>query len=153
LLGTVSVLAVSSENGDHKSLRAIFSHTRWQLFEAHDCQEALNFLQQQPAGVVICESSLPDGTWRTVLDAVPELPGRPLLIVSSWNPDAVLWAEVLNIGAYDVLSKPFDSSEVTRVVSLAWLRWKERTVSTRKAPAVDSGAARAGQVEMRSATA
>ena len=46
--------------------------------------------------------------------------------------DEAFWAEVLNLGAYDVLMKPFDATEVFRVVSLAWLSWKndrERLVS------------------------
>jgi hypothetical protein len=35
-------------------------------------------------------------------------------------------AEALNVGAYDVLSKPFNRTEVIRIVSLAWLHWEER---------------------------
>jgi DNA-binding response OmpR family regulator len=31
---------------------------------------------------------------------------------------------VLNLGAYDLLMKPFDLTEVFRVVSLAWRHWK-----------------------------
>ena len=35
-----------------------------------------------------------------------------------------LWAEALNLGAYDVLAKPFDAAEVTARVSLAVLYWR-----------------------------
>jgi hypothetical protein len=31
----------------------------------------------------------------------------------------MLWAEVLNMGGYDVLAEPLDSEEVTRVISAA----------------------------------
>jgi DNA-binding response OmpR family regulator len=31
---------------------------------------------------------------------------------------------VLNLGAYDVLSKPFDSKELFQVISAAWRDWK-----------------------------
>ena len=37
-----------------------------------------------------------------------------------------LWAEALNLGAYDVLAKPYDPTEVVRSVSLAWLQWTSR---------------------------
>jgi len=33
--------------------------------------------------------------------------------------DDRLWAEVLNLGAYDLLIKPFDTQEVLRTVGLA----------------------------------
>ena len=40
------------------------------------------------------------------------------------SPDVIcerslLWAEVLNLGGYDVLAQPFDELEVRRVVALA----------------------------------
>jgi len=45
------------------------------------------------------------------------LPTPPLLIVTSRHADEYLWAEALNLGAYDVVAKPFDSHELSRVVS------------------------------------
>jgi hypothetical protein len=44
------------------------------------------------------------------------------MIVMSRLADAHLWAEALNLGAYDVLvKKALDRTEVTRVLSLAWV--------------------------------
>lgn len=37
--------------------------------------------------------------------------------------DESLWAEVLNLGGYDVLPTPLVEDEVTRVVWLAWQNW------------------------------
>jgi DNA-binding response OmpR family regulator len=50
----------------------------------------------------------------------------PLLIVASRTADEYLWAEALNLGAYDVLSKPYHPAEVIRVLSMAWLHWRNR---------------------------
>jgi DNA-binding response OmpR family regulator len=47
----------------------------------------------------------------------------PLLLVTSRHADENLWAEVLNLGGYDVLLKPFDGAEVTRVVAMARRQW------------------------------
>jgi len=47
------------------------------------------------------------------------------MIVTSDHAESSLWADVLNLGAYDVLAKPFDKSEVIRVISLAWLEWRD----------------------------
>jgi hypothetical protein len=37
--------------------------------------------------------------------------------------DARLWAEVLNLGGYDLLAKRFDASEVNRAVDSALRNW------------------------------
>jgi DNA-binding response OmpR family regulator len=43
---------------------------------------------------------------------------RPL-IVTDRAADEALWAEVLNLGGFDVLAQPFDPTEVSRVVASA----------------------------------
>jgi len=73
---------------------------------------------------VICERDVPDTDWKQALTQLAELADSPLLIVTSRWADDYLWAEVLNLGGYDVLMKPFDQTEVVRVISLAWLNWK-----------------------------
>jgi DNA-binding response OmpR family regulator len=132
----VLVLAVSPSAEDHLSLRAIFSHSKWQLYSAHSLEEARALLGANPVGVVLSECVLPEGkTWKDLLRAVEALRNPPPLIVTSRLADECLWAEVLNLGGYDLLMKPFDATEVFRVVSLAWLSWKnrlERATSSRK---------------------
>ena len=87
----------------------------------------MDFLQSNVAGIVICEPNLRDGSWKDLFAKASKTLTSPLLVVCSEDVDPELWAEVLNLGAYDVLSKPFDSAEVTRIVSLAWLHWKEQS--------------------------
>lgn len=138
----VRVLAISSRDEDRTQLRAIFSRSNWQIFEVRSCEEAHNFLKENAVGVLICDSELPDGCWRSLPPALDCLPRSPLLIVASSHADDSLWAESLNLGAYDVLSKPFDRVEVTRIVSLAWLYWKEQMArAPRKVSAREEGAA------------
>jgi len=62
-----------------------------------------------------------------VLEHLNALPKAPSLIVSSTLADEHLWAEVLNLGAWDVLAKPFDRFEVIRSVKLAWDHWHKQT--------------------------
>ena len=45
------------------------------------------------------------------------------LVVTARLADDQLWAQALNLGAYDVLAKPFDEQEVIRTLSLAWIHW------------------------------
>lgn len=124
---SVLVLAVSPLAEDHVSLRAIFSHSKWELYSVDSFEEARSFLHANPVGVVLSECTLPEGkTWKDLLRAVETLRHPPPLIVTSRLADECLWAEVLNLGGYDLLMKPFDPTEVFRVVSLAWLSWKSR---------------------------
>ncbi len=129
---TVTVLAISGLEADHSSLAHIFSHSKWRIHGARSRREALLFLSENPVPVVICEKDLPDGTWKEILSELADFKDSPLLIVTSQLADDSLWAEVLNLGGYDVLMKPFDSTEVVRVVSLAWRHWQDNWERTRE---------------------
>jgi DNA-binding response OmpR family regulator len=76
-------------------------------------EAACGYLSGGESPVVICERSLPDGDWKDLLGKTPRL------IVTSRVADEALWAEVLNLGGYDVLAQPFDELEVRQVVALA----------------------------------
>ena len=123
----VKVLLVSSLPETHLSLRDIFDHSNWLLDKVFTCSEALAYLRDNNAAVVICERDLADGDWKLLLSTCDSLPMPPNLIVTSRLADEELWAEVLNLGGYDVLAQPFEVREVFREVSLAWQARKRRT--------------------------
>ena len=140
----ISLLMASSLADDRIALRSVCSHTRWQLYEAPTCREALELVRRHSIPVVICSSELPDGDWKTLYAALAELPQRPRLIVCSRQADHHLWAEVLSLGAYDMLVTPFQSSEVFRVIPLAWHSSKherERMAASREAGPPEAAAA------------
>ena len=119
----VHVLAVSPLESDHRSLAHIFSHTAWDFEIANSIEEAKAKLLESPTPVILCEENLPDGSWKDLLAIAERLPNPCYVVVTSPCADDRLWAEVLNLGAYDVLAKPFQSKEVFRVVGLAWRHW------------------------------
>ena len=129
-----SVLIISSWADDRASLRTIFRNSPWQLREAITGGEGLVALRNDPHGipVVICEHHLPDGDWKGLLAEVVEMPARPRLIVFSRLADERLWAEVLNLGAFDLLvGSPFEAEEVLRVAESAWLASAGKTHTSR----------------------
>jgi DNA-binding response OmpR family regulator len=89
------------------------------LMEAHDRCRAMQFLERLPVQVVIAERELPNWDWKNVLSDIRRLAQPPQLIVTSRTADDYLWAEVLNIGGYDVLPQPLERDEVERVVAAA----------------------------------
>ena len=121
--GPALLLAVSSHSKDHLFLKQTFRATNWELREARTYRDALMILCHDRMPVVICESCLPDGNWKDLLSQTADLPDAPRLIVTSPEPDERLWAEVLSMGGYDVLTTPFDKNEVLRSVSRAWQNW------------------------------
>ena len=123
-LPRMSLLAVGSCGEELIFLKQTFRETCWELREAHTYRDALTLLCYERMPIVICQCRLPDGDWRDVLSQVSVLPDAPRLIVTSPEPDDRLWAEVFNLGGFDVLTTPFDENEVVRVVSRAWQSWE-----------------------------
>jgi response regulator RpfG family c-di-GMP phosphodiesterase len=120
------LLLVSPRFEDHSTLRRILRHTPWELqgaFTAGEGQTSLH-LHHDLISVVICELTLPDGDWKFLLRELDRVPIRPSFIGSTRIADERLWAEVLNLGAFDLLlASPFVAEEVLRVVESAWLAW------------------------------
>jgi DNA-binding response OmpR family regulator len=100
--------------------------TQWNLAVTEDLPEAAVRLENQGVPIILCERESLSGTWKDVLERVRTFAVPPLLIVASRTADEYLWAEALNLGAYDVLSKPYRPTEVVRVLSMAWLHWMNR---------------------------
>ncbi len=119
----VTFLSVSPLVEDYFSLQAVFNHSKRVLYKADSLASALAIIRGREIGVVICERDLSPGTWIDMLEGLRLLRNAPPLIVTSRLADEKFWAEALNLGAYDVLAKPFDLRELVRSVNLAWLHW------------------------------
>jgi DNA-binding NtrC family response regulator len=120
---TITILSVSPYREDHDYLQGIFGHSSWTVLPASDLTIARRLLHRG-VSVVLCECDLKPGTWIEVLGQAQSLPVAPSVIVTSRLADDRLWAEALNLGAYDVLAKPFERSELLRSVRLAWEHWR-----------------------------
>ena len=133
---TCTVLSVGPHDADgvvlerifHESAWSVPPNSAWMLIARPTLDSACSVLQDAPVPIVVCEADLLPGTWRDMLDHISLVADPPLLIVTSRLADDRLWAEALNLGAYDVLAKPFDATEVIRIVSMAWRHWQNRHV-------------------------
>ena len=94
----------------------------------------LTALRDRPVPVVLCDRDVLPEAWKELLAEFAHLPEPPSLIVTSRLADDYLWAEALNLGAYDVLARPFDSAEVIRSVSLARMHWASGFLTEGGAP-------------------
>jgi DNA-binding response OmpR family regulator len=121
--GILKILSVTPLESDHQYLRAVVGHSKWMLLNSDAAAAALALLRQYDISVIVCERDLRPGTWQDVLEGIRDLPHPPSLIVTSHLADERLWAEALNLGAWDVLAKPFDRTEVLRSIKAAWQHW------------------------------
>ncbi|SPE38900.1 hypothetical protein SBA3_30015 [Candidatus Sulfopaludibacter sp. SbA3] len=117
-----TVLSVSPGHEDCASLVRIFK-SEWTVIASATVASAFSVLREIPLPIVICDCDISSGTWGEMLDHISFLPDPPLLIVASRLADERLWAEALNLGAWDVLAKPFDAGEVKRIVNIAGQHW------------------------------
>jgi DNA-binding response OmpR family regulator len=132
------ILSVSPFSEDHATLEQIVregapdggADSTWRLCRASTLSAAIGILNRLSCPVIICERDLPPDSWKDLLEYTQRLANPPSVIVSSRLADEWLWAEALNLGAYDVLAKPFDRTEIVRVVSLAGLRWWRHAVAS-----------------------
>lgn len=131
----VTVLSVSGSDVDQRALGYLFRHTKWTLLQARSCAEAVAVIFSRPVPVVICDCTLPDGFWQDLLAQTRSATPSPVMIVTSRLADDDLWSAVMEAGGFDVLEKPFNQSELVRVVSLAWLQWRDVFHQTRGAAA------------------
>jgi len=115
--GGRTVVVVNPAPEDCTCLKDSLDDLGLQTHCVSDNHELEEFLRTREASVVLCEAE--DHSWKNVLDKLAEKDGPPRLIVMSRLADERLWAEVLNLGGYDVLAKPLDSEELRRVVATA----------------------------------
>lgn len=111
----MGLLVISPEAEDCEILRGILDKTQWDLSQATTCRDALPLIGSQHFSAIFCEAASNDIGWRDLLKRDCSFETPPLVVVSRLA-DAFLWCEVLNLGGYDVLAKPFHAKEVAHVL-------------------------------------
>jgi DNA-binding response OmpR family regulator len=120
----IALLLVTPSAEDETAVRQIIKAPAIsKISRCAGVEDTLQELRSITPAVVLCERDLPDGSWKAILGACEALEKSPLVVVVSRHADDHLWAEVLNLGGYDVLLKPFDAMEVTRVVASSCRQW------------------------------
>jgi DNA-binding NtrC family response regulator len=119
------VLVVTGSDEDLRRIRRAFDRSNWRLRTARTLDQAKAMLHGETIGVVLCACRLPDGDWKSLLEFAAGLLHPPKLVVLCHHADDRLWAEVLNLGGFDVLDIPANPPEIFRSISSAWRNWRE----------------------------
>jgi DNA-binding NtrC family response regulator len=120
-MGT-GVLFVSPRREDAATLSRMLGSLSVPIEYVADLAHARAMIRDGNYPVILTEANLKDGTWLDVLDLARGVTPRSEVIVTDAAADARFWAEVLNMGAYDLIAQPFASGEVQRILSNACSR-------------------------------
>jgi DNA-binding NtrC family response regulator len=123
LLDPVVVLVVNGSQEETGEFRRLLNGSDWALQSVTSVAAAGEWLAGNSTPVVVCESRLPDGDWKDILRLSTEMNTPPNVVVTSRSADERLWAEVLNLGGYDVLALPANAAEMYQTLSGACRNW------------------------------
>lgn len=124
LSNPVTVLALGCTSEDRTSLRKMSLEAGWSVTECAEFAQASPLIETGRAGVLLCAERVGSSQWQDVLKFAAEQNDPPMVIVVARHADEGLWAEVLNLGAFDLLQSPLERSETIRVINGAGLHGK-----------------------------
>ena len=115
------ILTVSKSCGHVTELVSALAGHGWTTQCVSTCRDALAYLDQHATHLVLCESKLPDGSWKTLLDALLTMRNAPLLAVYCSQGDDALLMDVLKLDGYQTVVRPLDFNELGNALAAAAL--------------------------------
>ena len=116
--GAASVLVVDDEPLVRWALRERLTHDGCQVTEAGTVEEALGRVSAD-LDLVLLDIRLPDGDGRAVMGRIRERAPSTLVILMTAFSGATDVGEAASLGAWDLLSKPFNLDEISAAVARA----------------------------------
>lgn len=117
--GTGNVLVVIPEDRRSSLLRHL-EPCGMGVLPVDSCREACQILQtNSQVEVILTDPTLPDGSWCDLLVAAARHGRRARTVICMRTADPMLWIDVLEGGAFDVLVEPYQPEEVRRIVRAA----------------------------------
>jgi putative two-component system response regulator len=121
LQSEIRLLVISASAREQNAIRVIAMRHGWKLLLADSVSSALTLLALEPAALILCDRDLPDVEWRDMFRTLLAAAEGQCVILVSPVTDDYLWQAVIEVGGYDVLSKPFQEEKVVTVVHGACL--------------------------------
>lgn len=133
----IPLLLISSCRNDQATLRAILTQPAFRLRLARNLEQAAPLIASGKYPVVLVECTIGHHCWKDAWKLIQNssLYPPPRLLVAAPD-DERLWAEIINLGAFDLLVKPFHQEEVRWVVTDAWEQWLRDKEIGEEAPAL-----------------
>jgi DNA-binding NtrC family response regulator len=114
-----SILFISSSADDVNTVFQMLAGIANSCEHVSTLERARQKLEGRTFGVVVTDARLPDGTWADVVRLAGQGKRGPAVVVTDELADARFWLDALELGAYDVLPRPFCREEVQRILANA----------------------------------
>jgi two-component system response regulator AtoC len=113
-----SVLVVDDEVGTRESLRMILKND-YEVFLAKNAEEAFLLAKERSPDVVLLDIILPDLDGMKVLEKLKQKDPDLIIIMITATRTVRTAVEAMKLGAYDYITKPFDTDELSLVIRRA----------------------------------
>ena len=123
-IGTTDVLTIGKEATAFRPVQRALRPTGRVVAHVDNLGAATAWLQSNVAAVAVIEAETSGQNWATIVSGLHELAGAPEVVVVTSNESPL--ADVLRCGAFDVLRRPFDDSDLQWAVASAWHTWMTR---------------------------
>lgn len=128
LLNFSKILIVDDEPQMRKLLHMAFSTYQSKIIEAHSGSEGIALFQQYSPDLVILDMNLGDIRGEKVLEEIRKISECPVIFLSVEN-DGELIIQMLNQGADDYISKPFDINQLIARSIAVLRRFKKKEMA------------------------
>lgn len=133
MLAYLNVLLLATDEWEAAELQGLLS-PYVTLTCVQDLVECLDFLEKRPYDAVFCAWSFRSGTWNDVLKEIRErYLDLPVIILSRIAAERE-WLDVLDAGAFDLLSPPYQERTLVAVLEHAAASRQARAWRNREIP-------------------
>ncbi len=121
-----------------ENLRRILWELSVETFSVKTCKEAQDLITQCKPRVIFTENALADGSWLSLLNTAEaaDVPLSLIVVGSGAAPDAHAYVSVLDRGAFDYITPPFDHEPLSFLVKSADMETQRRRQATARAAVV-----------------
>ncbi|WMJ24407.1 response regulator transcription factor [Paludicola sp. MB14-C6] len=106
-----SILIIEDDNDINHMLSELLSHNHYKVTSAYSGTEGLRFMKEQSFDLALLDLMLPGLSGEQVLFEIQKESNLPIIAVSA-KDDKQTKISVLNKGADDYITKPFDNDEL-----------------------------------------
>jgi ActR/RegA family two-component response regulator len=122
--GITDVVTVGEEATVLRPVQRALRPTGWAVAHANNLEAALDYLKSNVAAVAVIEAEISGSERAATVSCLRNLTDAPEVVVLT--SEELAMADVLTFGAFDLLRRPFNDSDLLWALASAWHTWMNR---------------------------
>jgi ActR/RegA family two-component response regulator len=122
--GITDVLTIGEEATVFCPVQRALRPTGWAVAHVSGVEAAIAYLRSNVAAVAVAEAELAGNDWATIVSTLRSMADAPEVVLVTWNELPL--QDALKAGAFDLVQRPFDHSDLLWAVATAWHTWMTR---------------------------